>query len=388
MGVAIYYIILAAVIVLGRLMPQSGKKKKNYIILMAALHAFVSGFRYKLLTGDLQKYAYTFLTVKDKDWFSEDVFSEGRNFLFMWFLKAVNQITDGNFQIVLIIIAVFIELAVAIVVFKHSPSPWISYLIWNCFGFYSFGFSALKQSFAMGFILLAFSAIMEKKPVKFIIFVVIAGFIHFPAFIFLPAYIIASRKITYKNAIIYIVIAILIFALRNDIVELSSDFYYEDKNFVSSGRISGRFLMLCLIIIAGVFIKGVDGIKFSTVLSIVAIGTIIQLFSSFDNVFTRLADYYLQMLIVFIPMIFTDFEDEKYDDSSVSYKLFLSKKQKKLLTICLVLLSVAFYYFTVLSVKTISVDDYLNFKFSWEVSDDLWDEAVRSIQLNSEKSGD
>lgn len=388
MGVAIYYIILAAVIVLGRLMHQSGKKKKNYIILMAALHAFVSGFRYKLLTGDLQKYAYTFLTVKDKDWFSEDVFSEGRNFLFMWFLKAVNQITDGNFQIVLIIIAVFIELAVAIVVFKHSPSPWLSYLIWNCFGFYSFGFSALKQSFAMGFILLAFSAIMEKKPVKFIIFVVIAGFIHFPAIIFLPAYIIASRKITYKNAIIYIVIAILIFALRNDIVELSSDFYYEDKNFVSSGRISGRFLMLCLIIIAGVFIKGVDGIKFSTVLSIVAIGTIIQLFSSFDNVFTRLADYYLQMLIVFIPMIFTDFEDEKYDDSSVSYKLFLSKKQKKLLTICLVLLSVAFYYFTVLSVKTISVDDYLNFKFSWEVSDDLWDEAVRNIQLNSETSGD
>ena len=385
MGVAIYYIILAAVIVLGRLMPQTGKKKKNYIILMAALHAFVSGFRYKLLTGDLQKYAYTFLTVKDKGWFSDDVFSEGRNFLFMWFLKAVNQITDGNFQIVLIIIAVFIELAVAIVVFKHSPSPWLSYLIWNCFGFYSFGFSALKQSFAMGFILLAFSAIMEKKPVRFIVFVGVAGFIHFPAFIFLPAYIIASRKITYKNAIIYIVIAILIFALRNDIVELSSDFYYEDKDFVSSGRISGRFLMLCIILIAGAFIKGVDGKKFSTV---VAVGTVIQLFSSFDNVFTRLADYYLQMLIVLIPMIFTDFEDEKYDDSAASYKLFLNKKQKQLLTICLVILSVAFYYFTVLSVKIVSVDDYLNFKFSWEVSDDLWDEAVRNIKLNSETSGD
>ena len=236
----------------------------------------------------------------------------------------------------------------------------------------------------MGFILLAFSAIMEKKPVRFIVFVAVAGFIHFPAFIFLPAYIIASRKITYKNAIIYIVIAILIFALRNDIVELSSDFYYEDKDFVFSGRIGGRFLMLCLIIIAGVFIKGVDGIKFSTVLSIVAIGTIIQLFSSFDNVFTRLADYYLQMLIVFIPMIFTDFEDEKYDDSSVSYKLFLNKKQKQLLTICLVILSVAFYYFTVLSVKTISVDDYLNYKFSWEVSDDVWDEAVKNIQAGSE----
>lgn len=94
------------------------------------------------------------------------------------------------------------------------------------------------------------------------------------------------------------------------------------------------------------------------------------------------------MLIVLIPMIFTDFEDEKYDDSAASYKLFLNKKQKQLLTICLVLLSVAFYYFTVLSLKIVSVDDYLNFKFSWEVSDDLWDEAVRNIKLNSETSGD
>lgn len=388
MGVAIYYIILAAVIVFGRLMPQSGEKKKNYIILMAALHAFISGFRYKYLTGDLQKYAFTFYKLNEKSWFDDTVFSSGRNFLFSWFLKAVNHLSNKDFQVVLLIVAVVIEIAVAIVIYRHSPSPWLSYLIWNCFGFYSFGFSALKQSFAMGFILLAFSAIMEKKPVRFIVFVAVAGFIHFPAFIFLPAYIIASRKITYKNAIIYIVIAILIFALRNDIVELSSDFYYEDKDFVSSGRISGRFLMLCIILIAGAFIKGVDGKKFSTVISVVAVGTVIQLFSSFDNVFTRLADYYLQMLIVLIPMIFTDFEDEKYDDSAASYKLFLNKKQKQLLTICLVILSVAFYYFTVLSVKIVSVDDYLNFKFSWEVSDDLWDEAVRNIKLNSETSGD
>ena len=48
------------------------------------------------------------------------------------------------------------------------------------------------------------------------------------------------------------------------------------------------------------------------------------------------------------------------------------------------ILSVAFYYFTVLSVKTISVDDYLNYKFSWEVSDDVWDEAVKNIQAGSE----
>lgn len=163
MGVAIYYIILAAVIVFGRLMPQSGEKKKNYIILMAALHAFISGFRYKYLTGDLQKYAFTFYKLNEKSWFDDTVFSSGRNFLFSWFLKAVNHLSNKDFQVVLLIVAVVIEIAVAIVIYRHSPSPWLSYLIWNCFGFYIFGFSALKQSFAMAFVLLAFSAIMEKS---------------------------------------------------------------------------------------------------------------------------------------------------------------------------------------------------------------------------------
>lgn len=69
MGVAIYYIILAAVIVFGILMPQSGKKKKNYIILMAALHAFVSGFRYKLLTGDLQNMLIHFSPLRTRTGF-------------------------------------------------------------------------------------------------------------------------------------------------------------------------------------------------------------------------------------------------------------------------------------------------------------------------------
>lgn len=383
MGVTVYYLVLAAVIVLGLVMPQSGKQKKNYIITMAVIHAFVSGFRDCLLTGDLKKYAYTFLLVGERGWFSDEVFQDGRNFLFFWFLKAVNQLTDAEFQIALLIIAIIVELSVAIVVYKYSPSPWLSYLIWNCFGFYIFGFSAIKQSFAMAFIMLAFSAIMEKKPLKFFIWTLVAGCIHFPAFIFLPAYIISSRKITFKSLTVYGAIMVTIFVFRTQIVDFIKDFYYENTEFLNNGGIGSRFIMMCAILFAGIMLKGLNEKKFSILFHIITISAILQIFSSFDNIFTRLSDYYFQMSIIFIPMIFTDFDDEVYTDSLSNKRLYFGTKAKKLLVVALTVISLWYYYYTNLSVKIeVSVDDYLNYRFCWEVDESVWEDAKNGVLKN------
>lgn len=388
MGVTVYYLVLAAVIVLGLVMPQSGKQKKNYIITMAVIHAFVSGFRDCLLTGDLKKYAYTFLLVGERGWFSDEVFQDGRNFLFFWFLKAVNQLTDAEFQIALLIIAIIVELSVAMVVYKYSPSPWLSYLIWNCFGFYIFGFSAIKQSFAMAFIMLAFSAIMEKKPLKFFIWTLVAGCIHFPAFIFLPAYIISSRKITFKSLTVYGAIMVTIFVFRTQIVDFIKDFYYENTEFLNNGGIGGRFIMMCAILFAGIMLKGLNEKKFSILFHIITISAILQIFSSFDNIFTRLSDYYFQMSIIFIPMIFTDLDDEVYTDSLSNKRLYFGTKAKKLLVIALTVISLWYYYYTNLGVKIeVSVDDYLDYQFCWETSD-VWKKLKTGVLKNIEEETD
>ena len=54
MGVRVYYYMVAAVLGFGVLLPQHGRQKKAYIALMAVLHAFVCGWRYMYLTGDLR----------------------------------------------------------------------------------------------------------------------------------------------------------------------------------------------------------------------------------------------------------------------------------------------------------------------------------------------
>lgn len=211
MGVRVYYYIVAAVLGFAVLLPQHGRQKKIYIALMAILHTFVCGWRYMYLTGDLRKYAWGYYTITESGWFSEEVFQGGRNFGFFWLQKLFSSLTNGDFQIFLIFIAIVTEIAVAIIIYRYSPTPWLSYLLWNCFGFYVFGFSAIKQALAMALLMLAFTGIMEEKPKRFLLWTALAGCVHAPALIFLPAYWMAKSRLSIQKMIVYGVCAGFVF---------------------------------------------------------------------------------------------------------------------------------------------------------------------------------
>ena len=127
-------------------------------------------------------------------------------------MKAVCHITDGDFQILLLLIAIIIEIIVAILIYRYSPIPWLSFAMWNCLGFYVFGFSAVKQSLAMAILMLSYICIIEKKPKMFVVWTLLATAIHLPALAFLPAYPISKLKLNFKTIAGYIVSAVAIFA--------------------------------------------------------------------------------------------------------------------------------------------------------------------------------
>ena len=139
----IYLYIVASVLIFGALMPQQGPQRKYYIGLMTLIHAFVTGFRYEHLTGDLKKYHYSFTLYDEMGWFSEELLQNGRNTAFFWLNKLVNVLSGENFQALLVVIALIIYLILAYVIYKYSTAPWLSYLTWNCMGFFIFGLSAI-----------------------------------------------------------------------------------------------------------------------------------------------------------------------------------------------------------------------------------------------------
>ena len=102
-----YYLLLFAIIALGVLMPQGAKDRKQYIVIMAVLHSLLSGLRHQYLTGDMQSYCYKYWRTLNEGWFSEELFQGGRNFGFNWLLKFFSTLSDGEFQVFLIVSAVF-----------------------------------------------------------------------------------------------------------------------------------------------------------------------------------------------------------------------------------------------------------------------------------------
>ena len=367
MGKSIYYIIIAAVIILGMIMAQKGEERKPYIVIMAVLHAFVCGFRYQFLTGDLIKYNTYFQDFRYFGWFSEEVFQEGRNFGFQWLMKLMCHITDGNFQIFLLIVAIVIELAVAILIFRYSPKPWLSYLMWNCIGFYVFGFSAVKQSLAMAFLMFSYMSIIERKPKMFVFWTLLASITHLPAIAFLPAYPISKLKLNLRTIVGYVVSAILIFAFREPIVTAISDMYYTDKDFASDTFLGTRFFMMCLMLIIGALLKGFSGKHFSSLFMLIGVAAIFQMFCGYDNVFTRLADYYFQFVILYVPMLFEDFEEDYYP-SRLGPQLVFDASMNKMVIAFLVVFAIYFYNTSSLAPIAYAVDDYTNYRFCWEVT--------------------
>lgn len=368
MGVRVYYYMVAAVLGFGVLLPQYGRQKKVYIVLMAILHAFVCGWRYMYLTGDLRKYAWGYYGITEYGWFSEEVFNGGRNFGFFWLQKLFSTLTSGDFQVFLIFIAVVSEIVLAIIIYRYSPAPWLSYLLWNCFGFYLFGFSAIKQALAMALLMLAFIGIMEEKPKEFLFWTALAGCIHAPALIFLPAYWMAKSRLSIQKLISYGVCAGLVFLFRNQIVVFVSDFYYDETDFMINEHVGGRFLMIAALLVVGVILRGFSGKDFSKLFNLMFVAALIQMFSGFDNVFSRLTDYYFQFLILYLPMTFYPEKDKVLRPGR---KLALSSQQRAAALLCVVLLAGAYYYTTNLDTKiSYETDNYLNYRFNWEVKDE------------------
>lgn len=363
----IYLYILAAVLIFGAIMPQKGPNRKYYIILMTVIHTFVCAFRYEHLTGDLLKYHWEFLTMSHYGWLDEGVLHEGRNAGFYMLMKLVNDVTGADFQVLLIVIAVVTHIILAYVVYRYSPAPWMSYLVWNCMALYIFGFSAIKQALAMAFVMLSFVGIAEKRPWFFLGMMMIAGSVHMPALVFLPAYWLAQRPVNGKMLLLYLCLGAMMYVFKNQFVAFIKTFYYEDDEvMVFSGEIGNRFVMLLGFTLFGILFTGFDNKNFEKLFHLMAVAAILQLLAGFDNIFTRLTDYYFQFSVLYIPMTF--YPAERDGRKSLRPLVPFDRRSLKVLSGFIVVFLLWFYYkYNIGYTVDPSETHVLNFRFMWDV---------------------
>ena len=261
-------------------------------------------------SGTFGSYPGIYIRWGNTEW--GEIFGKGENNYnigFNYLLKLIFVLTKGNYQLLITLISLFVMLSYMRFIWKYSPSPIQSVLVFLGLLYYTMLFDVLKQAIAMAVLLFAFDAIIKKQPVRFIIAVAIASLFHFPAIVFLPAYWIGHMKVGRGYIILLAVLLLITYVFRNQLLKLMLNAYAEGENTATMEGVKflrNKVIIMIAFVVFAVLLRPptVDDTMYNALLMFSGIAVVFQTFCGYSNTFERLADYYFHTSIIFIPLIF------------------------------------------------------------------------------------
>lgn len=172
-------------------LPEGGGHRRHFFrrrsdVFMVLVIAWLTCFSFlRTSYNDTANYIATFLNAQTvADGFANGTFTDWTGNPWSMLYRSVMREITGNYHIYFFVPA-FLSSFAAIKLFKaYSVSPAFSLLIFFSLGTYITYLAALKQCFAMFFLLLALPYVLEKKYVRFYLLVLVAILFHTHAFMF------------------------------------------------------------------------------------------------------------------------------------------------------------------------------------------------------------
>lgn len=300
--------VIMAITLVYAMSQKTRSRKKCCVITTAAVLALFSGLR-SWRMGDMMHYCSAYLNVNMPDWTPHFV-DNGDTLGLQLFLRLFGQLGLG-FEVCVFAVAVFVAVCLGVLIFRYSTSPFWSFVMYLAMGFYLLSFSALKQIIAMSFVILAAMAIFEKKPLRFILMVAMGALFHLPALVFLIAYPFANKKVDWKYFLIILMMMATVFFFRDQVVNMFTNAYYEDEvQFEAAEFMGGKVYVMALLLVVALTLRPLNRYDtlYRQVFNINVLAVMVQTFSVYDNVFTRLADYFFQFVVLLVPMMLQSYK--------------------------------------------------------------------------------
>ncbi len=274
-----------------------------YIYIVSFMLIAVAGLRDVSVGIDTFQYENTYDKIKQLS-FSE-LFVAGQVEPGYRLLQYTIEQLFGDFQFVLIFVAILYVGVVSRLIYKYSNSPLMSYILFIGFGFYTFGMSAIRQTIAMSIVIIAFEYMKEKNLKKFLISTILASTFHVTALIFLPCYWFVKFKLNKKILLLFIVVAIVLFGLQDKIRGILNIYARLEYGAEITGGF-GMYFFIVFSVILGIvyripFIKENDYNKYFFFMMIAS--AIILPITQFNPVVMRLYFYNFIFMIIYIPNI-------------------------------------------------------------------------------------
>lgn len=312
-----YKLLVALIIVTAFLMRGYRQGNKGYVVIACLMLFAIYGLRDTYVIGgdSASSYLHQFQRMPNYSW--QSILSLSENVGYRVLNKLVYQMTNGDYQFMITLIAVFITICFGITIYKYSPNPLASILYHFGLLFYIFHFSALKQSIAMGFVMLAITPLLERKPFRFILLVMAGALFHLPATVFLLAYPISKLRPGRSLLLVLMAALIATFIFRRPLMDLMASLYKNEGGAQTTAQ-GGTFLRTKTLIMIGIVVSAVvfrkpkaEDRAYTILLELMGLAIIFQTFCGYGNIYERLADYFFQFSVIFIPMVFDKHADRE-----------------------------------------------------------------------------
>lgn len=310
----ILYFLIGLFIVLFDLLCNNEEYKNKYVNLSIFILLFMLfALRHQSMGIDLHylsDYGYlgSFEKLSSYSWKEIITLESHQNYEKGYILlnKLIGSIST-NRQFFIAVIAFLSLLPISIFIRKKSTTPAFSYIIYIGIPSFLLLFSGLRQDLAIGICALSYIFIEDKKPIKFIITVLIASLFHVSALVFLVAYPLYHLKINNTLRVASIGMIGVVYLLRYPIFNIISTMF--NKDFDADYNNSYVLLaVLSLVYMFGVAL-GNRSERQNGYMNIFYVACVCQVFGSISSMVTRAGYYFLLALIILLPSLVEDVKD-------------------------------------------------------------------------------
>ena len=287
------------------------KSRKQYISIVTIMLILVSGLR-NMYVGpdDTFNYYIEFRSVGLMSF--RDIFESLKDPVFSIMTKLLKLIIGDNFQLYLIICSSVLLIPLGRFVSRESENPMLSYLMFISLGFFYFSMVCVRQSMAIGILLLSYESLKNKNLKRFILYVLLASAFHITALVFLIVYPLSYLKYSFTVMILYITAIVVAITMGQQILGMY-DLSIIDERFaayqVGESRVLSAAGFIQLVLFAAVFALGFKSLKrkdpeeTNLHCHLLSLAMIFQGMVFVIAEFFRVAWYYKVFVLILIPMI-------------------------------------------------------------------------------------
>lgn len=219
-----------------------------------------------------------------------------------WLVRIVYAL-DLDFQALLFIITVIIQVPIIYTICKYTNKPLLGIVVYFAFGEFLFTFSGLRQGIAMSLAFFGYGFIKNHKPIKFMILVLAGSLFHVTSIFNLVIYPLFYLRNTKKEFLFSVLLIAIVFIFNEHLVVFATELFGRYKVVVKTGAYEMFFAYLVLWVVTLWIRPRQFDQEYMGLRNMLLVVVLIYAMAPVSNVITRLAYPFELFLCLFIPWV-------------------------------------------------------------------------------------